>query len=168
MMREISMYIFDIFPYQIMYSDRSVSLNHIMRDIKCYIGDDNRIKDILLHVPCVDVNQYGKYMVRIDEFAVIYTDINDISIQTIRYDSYCEDPGVDSVLTIVEDTYSAEPFIRTTIGQKAIIEHIESAPTIEAVEPFWLRVNLKQDSFTPKDSDKPVLYYRLSVAENFV
>lgn len=173
MMREISMYIFDIFVYQIMYRDRSVSLNRIIRDIQRHFGNENLITDVLLRVPCVDTNEFGKYMVRIDEIALRYANIEGTFIHPIRYDSYCEDPEVDSVLTIVDDeSCTSEPYICTTIGQRSITEHIIHIPSTvipgELPQPFWMRVNLKQDSFKPKDRNTPVMYHKLSVAENFV
>lgn len=152
-----------------MYRDRSVSLNHIVRDIQRQQSDENPVTDILLRVPCVDTNEFGKYMVRIDEIALRYANIDGTFIHPIRYDSYCEDPEIDSVLTIVEDeSCTSEPYIRTTIGQRSITEHIFHTPMGdtegELQKPFWMRVNLKQDSFTPKDRTKPVMYHKLSVA----
>ena len=152
-----------------MYRDRSVSLNHIVRDIKRYVGDADRISGIFLRVPCADTNEFGKYMVRIDEFAITYTDCNGTFIYPIRYDTYCEYPEVDEVITVIEDENDlTAPFVCTTIGQKSIIQHIERYPSTDVVEPFWIRVKAEQDSFKPKDRAQPVLYHKLSVAENFV
>jgi hypothetical protein len=171
-----------------MYRDRSVSLNRIIRDIKAHIhngiatdaADETvlylarppiHITDILLHAACCEPWYDGKYIVRVDEFAVNYTDENNIECtcrRHFRYDCFCDDPDMHNTITIVNDVHSAEPFIRTTVGQKSITQHIERHPSTDAVKPFWIRVKAEQDSFTPKDRDTPVMYHKLSVAENFV
>ena len=77
------MCIFLFFPFQIMYRDRSVSLNRIIRDIKTHIHngivtemEDGtvlyhpnppiHITDILLHAACCESWYDGKYIVRVD------------------------------------------------------------------------------------------------------
>ena len=170
-----------------MYRDRSVSLNRIMRDIKRHFQTEFvtemedgtllyvpnppfKITDILLHVPCWEPWYDGKYIARVDEFVIKYTDENNVERtyrRHFRYDCFCDDPDVHSTIAIVYDTQSTEPFIRTTIGQKSIIQHIERYQPTESIEPFWLRVNTEQDSFTPKDRTQPVMYHKLSVAVAF-
>ena len=181
-----------------MYRDRSISLNRIIRDIKSHIHngiatdtDDGtvlylasppiRITDILLHAACCEPWYDGKYIVRVDEFAVNYTDENGAEStcrRSFRYNCFCDDPDIHNTITVVNDARSAdsllasseaaEPFIRTTVGQKSITQHIGRYPSTDAVKPFWIRVKAEQDSFTPKDRDTPVMYHKLSVAENFV
>lgn len=182
------MCIFLFFSFQIMYRDRSVALNRIIRDIKAHINagilseladgtllytanPTIHITDIMLHAARCEPWYDGKYIVRVDEFAVNYRDENDIECtyrRNMRYDCFCDDPDIHSTITVVYDRYSTEPFIRTTVGQKAIIQHIEHYPSTDAVEPFWIRVKAEQDSFKPKDRAQPVMYHKLSVAENFV
>lgn len=171
-----------------MYRDRSVSLNRIIRDIKRHINTDFvtemadgtllytpnptiHITDILLHAACWEPWYDGKYIVRVDEFAVNY--INEHGTECtyrrhFRYDCWCDDPDIHSTIIMVHDNNSTEPYIRTTVGQKSIIQHIERHPSTDSVEPFWIRVKAEQDSFKPKDRTQPVMYHKLSVAMNFV
>lgn len=171
-----------------MYRDRSVSLNRIIRDIKTHIHNgivtemedgtvlyhpnpSIHITDILLHAACCESWYDGKYIVRVDEFVVNYTDENNAECtyrKDFRYDCWCDDPDIHNTIMIVYDKQSTEPFIRTTVGQKSITQHIERYPSTDAVEPFWIRVKAEQDSFTPKDRDTPVMYHKLSIAENIV
>ena len=171
-----------------MYRDRSVSLNRIIRDIKSHINagilseladgtllytanPTIHITDIMLHAVCCEPWYDGKYIVRVDEFAVNYTDENGVECtyrRNFRYDCFCDDPDIHSTILVVYDKQSTEPFIRTTVGQKSIIQHIESCPSTDSVEPFWIRVKAEQDSFTPKDRTRPVMYHKLSIADNFV
>jgi hypothetical protein len=174
--------------YQIMYRDRSVALNRIIRDIKSHINagilmempdgtyiynphPTIHITDIMLHAACCESWYDGKYIVRVDEFAVNYTDDNNCTCtyrKNFRYDCYCDDPDIHSTIVVIYDKQSTEPYIRTTVGQKSIVQHIERYPSTDAVEPFWIRVKAEQDSFKPKDSAQPIMYHKLSVAENFV
>lgn len=176
-----------------MFRDRSVSLNRIIRDIKMHLNtgilmempdgtsiyDPHptiHITDILLHAACCEPWYDGKYIVRVDEFAVNYTDENKCECtyrKGFRYDCYCDDPDIHSTILVLNDNQSTdqlstEPYIRTTVGQKSIIQHIERYPSTDTVEPFWIWVKAEQDSFKPKDSPHPIMYHKLSVAENFV
>lgn len=168
-----------------MYRDRSVSLNRIIRDIKSHINagilseladgtllymahPTIHIIDILLHAACWEPWYDGKYIVRVDEFVVNYTDENGVEStyrRDFRYDCFCEDPDIHSTIIVVYEKRSTEPFIRTTIGQRAIIDHIEHLSSNDSVEPFWIRVKAEQDSFTPKDRSRPVMYHKLSIAD---
>lgn len=167
-----------------MYRDRSISINRIIRDIKRHINTDFvtemadgtllytpnptiRITDILLHAACWEPWYDDKYIVRVDEFAVNY--INEQGIEctyrrNFRYDCWCDDPDIHSTITIVYDNHSTEPFIRTTVGQKSIIQYIKTNPS----NSFWIRVKAEQDSFKPKDKHTPVMYHKLTIAEGFV
>lgn len=175
-----------------MYRDRTVSLNRIIRDIKRHIttqsvieqedgtllyipNPDIHISDIVLHAACWEPWYEGKYIVRVDELAVKYTDEHGVKCNQhweIRYDCFCDDPEIHNAVRILYNDdessmeYRKDPYIRVPIGQKAIIQHIDTVN--DSGEQFWIRVNVEQDSFTPPDSNKPAMYHKLSVANEYL